>query len=100
MELESGTRGEQFANWLGAADTSQGALQAILLAPSIPISAEQLSSVLTSEVLTSNDPASQAVALAIAWRRKMEVPPKILSILRGSKSARVRVMVEASSPSG
>jgi pimeloyl-ACP methyl ester carboxylesterase len=100
MELESRARGEQLANWLGSADTRQGALQAILLTPEVAVSAELLASVLTSGDPASGEPASQALALAVASRRKIDVPSGILSQLRQSASARVQLMVEASSNSG
>ena len=95
MELESRARGEQLATWLDSADTRQGALQAILLTPEVAVSAEQL-----APVFACDDPASQALALAVASRRKMEVPSGILGKLRQSASARVQLMVEASSNSG
>jgi dienelactone hydrolase len=96
MELESRTRGEPLGSWLGAAETRQGALQAILLTPSAPVSAGQLAPVFASD----DDPASQALALAIASRRKIEVPPAILGRLRQSASAEVRLMAETFSNSG
>ena len=95
MELESRVRGEQLASWLGSADTRQGALQAILLTPEVAVSAELL-----APVWASDEPASQALALAVASRRKIEVPSAILGKLRLSASARVQLMVEASSTSG
>lgn len=95
MELESRARGEPLAGWLDSEDTRQGALQALLLTPEVPVSAELL-----APVLTSGEPASQALALAVASRRKIEVPSAILGQLRQSASARVQLMVEASSNSG
>jgi len=95
MELESRARGEQLASWLGSADTRQGALQAILLTPEVAASAEQL-----APVFACDEPASQALALAVASRRKIDVPSGILGKLRQSASARVQLMVEASSNSG
>jgi len=95
MELESRARGEQLAGWLGSADTRQGALQAILLTPEVAASAEQL-----APVFACDEPASQALALAVASRRKIDVPSGILGKLRQSASARVQLMVEASSNSG
>jgi dienelactone hydrolase len=94
MELESRVRGEQLGSWLGSADTRQGALQAILLTPGVPISAEQL-----SPVFASDDPASQALALAIAFRRKIEVPSGILNKLRQSASAQTQVRLPIEPPS-
>ena len=73
MELESRARGEQLASWLGSADTRQGALQAILLTPEVAVSAELL-----APVWASDEPASQALGLAVASRRKIDVPSGIL----------------------
>jgi hypothetical protein len=95
MELESRARGEQLASWLGSADTRQGALQAILLTPEVQVSTELL-----APVWASDEPASQALALAVASRRKINVPSAIVGQLRQSASARVQSMVEASSNSG
>src|SRR5580658_31032 len=95
MELESRTRGESLENWLASADTRLGALQAILLTPSLPISAGQLAPVLDSNDPASNDPAlndpaAHALALAIASRRKIEVPSALLGKLRQGASAGVQ----------
>ena len=81
MELESRTRGEALESWLASADTRQGALQAILLNPSLPITVAQLVPSLaqrswfrrsSSDDLASDDPASQAMAVAITSSRKLE----------------------------
>lgn len=96
MELESRERSERLENWLASADTRRGALQAILLTPQLPVSAGQLAPVLTSvlnSVPNSDDPASQALALAVASRRRIEVEPAILLKLRQSGSAQVQTEV-------
>jgi dienelactone hydrolase len=104
MELQSRVRDEPIANWLDSADTRQGALQALLLTPGAPISSEQL-----SPVLTSDEPASRALALAVASRHRIEVPAGVLGKLRQSASAAVqtqlvqsqlRLLAEDSSNSG
>ena len=95
MELESRTRNEHSETWLGSAETRQGALQAILLTPGVPVSAEQL-----SPILGSDDASSQALALAIASRRKIEVPADTLSKLRQSTSTLVRLLADQLSNSG
>jgi pimeloyl-ACP methyl ester carboxylesterase len=102
MELESRARGERLENWLASADTRLGALQAILLTPSLPISAGQLAPVLASDDLgqdglghdnlAHDDPPAQALALAIASRRRIELPPSILSKLRQSTSAQTQLV--------
>jgi pimeloyl-ACP methyl ester carboxylesterase len=102
MELESRTRGERLESWLTATDTRLGALQAILLAPSVPISAEQLAPVLASDGLprddlghdnlANDDPAAQALALAIVSRRRIEVPAPRLSKFRHSTSAQTQLV--------
>ncbi len=83
MELESRVRGESVDSWLNSANTRQGALQGILLTPIAPLSIAQLES-----VLAADDPASQALALAIATRRKIELPAEILGKLRRSANAK------------
>jgi pimeloyl-ACP methyl ester carboxylesterase len=89
MELESKLHGERLEAWLASADTRQGALQAVLLTPGVPVSSEQL-----SPALTSDDSASQALALAIASRQKIEIPPGILSKLRQSGSDLVKLLTD------
>jgi pimeloyl-ACP methyl ester carboxylesterase len=88
MELESRTRGERLETWLAAADTRLGALQAILLTPESPVTADQL-----APVLTSGDPAVQALALTVAARRKIKVRPDILNPLEQNPSAQVQAAV-------
>jgi pimeloyl-ACP methyl ester carboxylesterase len=101
MELQSRTRGERLEDWLASADTREGALQAILQDSSLSISADQL-----APVLGSDDPASQALALAIAVRRKLELPSDALGKLRQNLGAgalnqllqsQLRLLTEASS---
>ncbi len=94
MELESRARGEQLASWLTAEDLREGALQAILLNPEIAVSAEQLDSILKLN-LADKDSAPQALALAIASRRKITLPSETLSTLQKSTSTRVRTQTEA-----
>jgi pimeloyl-ACP methyl ester carboxylesterase len=93
MELEAKVRGESIGNWLGSTDTRLGALQAILLSPAVPISAEQLSS-----VLASDETASQALALAIASRRQIDLPSGVLGKLRQSASSQIRTELQLLDP--
>ncbi|HWZ81064.1 MAG TPA: dienelactone hydrolase family protein [Terriglobales bacterium] len=89
MELESRTRNESIDGWLHSEETSLGALQAILLGPSIPISTEQLSS-----VIATDDARSQALALAIADRRKLKLPSAILNQFKQSSNSQLRELAE------
>jgi pimeloyl-ACP methyl ester carboxylesterase len=98
MELESRTRGEPLERWLGSPDTRQGALQSILLTPEVPVSAEQLASLLSSLVST-NDALAQALALAIASRRGIVVTPDVLRNLRQSPSTLIQAEVRLLSES-
>jgi pimeloyl-ACP methyl ester carboxylesterase len=77
LELESRARGETSASWLGSEDTRLGALQAILLSRWIPIDAEQL-----SKIVEAGDPASQSLALAIAFQRKLQLPAAAMDKVR------------------
>jgi pimeloyl-ACP methyl ester carboxylesterase len=101
MELESRTRGESLESWLASADTRLGALQAILLNPSLPITAAQLIPVLGSDDHGSDDPPPRALALAIASRRKIELPSDVVKDLQQGKGGQIQnqLLVELSSNS-
>ena len=103
MELESRTRGESLELWLGSPDTRLGTLQSTLLTPEVPISAEQIVSILHSPPLSSEDAPAQALALVIASRRKINLPPDLLRSLSQSSStliqAEVRQLTESHSAS-
>jgi pimeloyl-ACP methyl ester carboxylesterase len=88
MELESRTRGESLESWLAAPDTRLGALQALMLNPSPLISAEQLSAVFSFE-----DPSAQSLALAVAFRRKIDLPAAVLNNLRQSKNVTIQTLL-------
>ena len=92
MELESRTRAENVETWLRSAETRHGALQALLLNPAIAISRDQ-----TSAVLASEDAKSQALALAIAARRKIILPPSILDPLLHSANPQLQVLAQTPS---
>lgn len=95
MELISRVRGEQVERWLGGDETRQGALQAILLSPEVAVSTDQL-----LPVLASDDPVSQALALAIASKRKLALPAEILDKLQRNTSSQVKVSLDAYVASG
>jgi len=97
MELESRTRGETIEQWLKSADARTGALQAILLSSQVPLSAELLIA-----PLSSGDKATEALALAIAARRKINLPPDVLQNLQQSSSTLIQAelrQLSASVPS-
>ena len=94
LELESRTRSESLESWLTAPDTCLGALQALLLDPNLPITAEQLSAVLSSE-----DPPAQSLALAVAFRHKIDLPAAILNSLRQSKNVAIQTLLVQNSTS-
>lgn len=72
MELESRARGEPLERWIESPETRLGALQAILLTPDTPASAQLLAS-----PLSSDETAAQALALGIAVRRRISLPPEL-----------------------
>jgi pimeloyl-ACP methyl ester carboxylesterase len=94
MELESRTRAENVETWLHSAETRHGALQALLLNPAIAISRDQISA-----VLRSDDVKSQALALAIATRRKINFPASVLDPLLQSANPQLRALAEPTTPS-
>lgn len=89
MELDSRTRGEGLPSWLASADTRLAALQSLLLSPSVPISVQPLTS-----VLASDDPTTQALALAVASQRKLSFSQEILARLRQSANVPVRLLAD------
>jgi pimeloyl-ACP methyl ester carboxylesterase len=92
MELESRTRGESMESWLASPEMRLSALQAMVLTPTLPISAEQL-----APALTSDDPTAQSLALASASARKIEIPSGILTKLGQSPSALVQAQLKLNS---
>jgi acetyl esterase/lipase len=64
MELESHARNETVTDWIGKPETRMGALESLLLSPSVPILSDDLTS-----VLKSGSPPAQRLTLAIAQRR-------------------------------
>ncbi|MGB6387462.1 MAG: dienelactone hydrolase family protein [Terriglobales bacterium] len=96
MELESRARREPLERWLGSPDTRLGALQSILLTPEVTVSAEQLDLLLSSlhsSHLSLDGASAQALALAIASRRKINIPPDVLHNLSQSSSTLIQAEV-------
>jgi pimeloyl-ACP methyl ester carboxylesterase len=89
MELESKARGESIESWLASPETRFGVLQAMVLTPTLPISAEQL-----TPALISDDPVAQSLALAVASARKINIPSDILAKLGHSPSALIQALLK------
>ena len=90
MELDTFSHGESLDAWLESAETRLGALQALLLSPGLAVSEAQL-----GPALSSDDTAVQALALAVASRRKMAVPSELVSTLKESGNTPVKILAQA-----
>ena len=64
MELESISKNESLSNWLAKSETRLGALEAVLLSPSLPLTHDDLAA-----ALKSGNTATQRLALAVAYHR-------------------------------
>lgn len=89
MELESRTRAENVESRLRSAETRHGALPAALLNPATAISGDQISA-----VLASDDAKSQALALAIVARRKINLPTSVLDPLLQSANPQLQALAQ------
>ncbi len=89
MDLESRSRGETTDAWLNSVDTREGALQIFLLSPAPLVSESQLAG-----VLDSDDAKAQALAMAIARARGIDLPASALSKLRESSNGGVRALAD------
>ena len=76
MELESHSSNEAISDWLAKPETRLGTLDALLLSPWVPFATDQWSS-----ALKAGDPATQRLALAVAYRRGQPAPEAVLSEL-------------------
>jgi pimeloyl-ACP methyl ester carboxylesterase len=92
MELESKTRGESIESWMASPETRLGILQAMVLTPTLPISAEQITA-----ALTSDDPAAQSLALAAASARKIAIPSDLVTKLGQSSRALIQTQLKLNS---
>jgi pimeloyl-ACP methyl ester carboxylesterase len=92
MELESKARGESMESWLASPEMRLGVLQVLVLTPTLPISAEQL-----TPALTSDDPTAQSLALAAASARKIEISSATLTKLGRSPSALIQAQLKLNS---
>jgi len=87
LELESRSRGEAMTVWLARPETRLGALEALLLSPSAPVTAEQIAS-----ALNAADPRAQQLVLAVMRQRKVTVLASIVQELTGSANDEVKVL--------
>lgn len=85
MELESRSRNEALSGWLSKPETRLGALEALLLSPWIPVTTDQLTS-----VLKAGNPAAQRMSLAVAYQRAQSLPTADLHELSNSASPDVK----------
>ena len=95
MDLESRYRNEALAGWLSKPETRLAALQVLLLSQQLPVTADQLSTVVESG---SND--AQLLALAVAQHRSLPLSTAALNGMKDSTNPAVRsVATEMLSPS-
>jgi len=92
MDLESRSRNETLTGWLAKPETRLAALQALLLAQQVPVTADQLSAV--AETGTAD---AQLLALAIAQRRSLPLSVAALDALN-SNPALKSIAAETLSP--
>ncbi len=85
LELESVHHQESPLSWLADQQTQLAALSAYLVSSG---SRPDLSSL--EKVLSSGTPDAQALALAVAYAKKLTLPQPLLAVLRQSKDAEVR----------
>jgi pimeloyl-ACP methyl ester carboxylesterase len=74
MELESHSRNESLSDWLAKPETRLGALDSLLLSPWVPVTTDELTS-----VVKAGNPTAQRLALAVASRRAQAPSDAILT---------------------
>jgi len=87
MQLESRTRDESLSDWLAKPETRLGALEALLLSPSVAGTSEQL-----VPALNTANPDVQRLVLAVARRRGVHPPDSNLKDLAGSADVEVNAL--------
>lgn len=85
LELESRTRDETLGSWLSKSETRLGALEALLLSPSVSMSVDELSAGIDGNALSA-----QRLALAVAARRHLQLPASVVNTLRGSPDPEIK----------
>ena len=81
MELESRSRNETLSIWLSKPDTRLGALEALLLSPSLPVTQDDLAS-----TFKRGDAATQLLALGVAYHRGPPLSAVALSEIASANS--------------
>ncbi|PYX29585.1 MAG: hypothetical protein DMG80_14210 [Acidobacteria bacterium] len=81
MELESISKNETLSNWLAKSETRLGALEAVLLSPSLPLTQDDLAA-----ALKSGNTATQRLALAVAYHRGAPLSASALSDIGDSET--------------
>lgn len=86
MDLESRFRNEAFSSWLAKPATRLAALQALLLSPQAPVTADQLST-----VLEIGNPDAQLLGLIVAQHRSLPLSIAARNRMYESTSPAVRL---------
>jgi pimeloyl-ACP methyl ester carboxylesterase len=96
MELEAISKNETLSIWLSKSETRLGALEAILLSPSLAVTQDD-----QTAILKTGDATAQRLALAVAYHREPPLSAAVLSAI-GSTNPEVKVfaneMSKASAP--
>ncbi len=87
FELLERARGESVAQWLQAPERRRGALAALLKVDGVAVEPRPLEA-----LLRAGEEAVQLDALAVAWRRRMELASEAVAPLQQSPDPRVRVL--------
>jgi len=89
FELKARSSGESLSTWLANKQTRYGALRALLSAPWVRISQDQLSDLLAGE------PETQALALTLAFHRRLPLESGLKAKLAASQDPLVRKLATA-----
>lgn len=85
IDLESRFRNEALSDWLSKPETRLAALQALLLSQQVPVTADQLST-----VLETGSTGAQLLALAVAQHRGLPLSTAALNRMKDSTSPAVK----------
>ena len=87
MELEARSRNESLSDWLTKPESRLAALETLLLSPSVPATADQLTAALAEAT-----PNSQRLTLAVTRRRGIKLDASKLNELSASADAEMKAM--------